>query len=273
MESSFAVAAAAHPASGSGPAHHPIGVTTAAAGRDDDEAVHQQAHGHRVRADPHAACPKSLGDRGQEQHQGEQHRHPDVPVGRLAGCRPLLEGMRRLVVQVLGLLQLGVAVLRHVPGAGRRGRVGERLRLQPCLEGAAVLGGEPADQRRLQPGVARGSGLEPGGEHRGVGRQLLARQGGGGVGLEAGPARLGVQHRLVPVAPGRLVTAPGGGHGGDRKGQHLEDLDDLLPAALGPLLPLTLAQLVGDLDVHPLGHGWVSIIRGPSWRWLPSRGR
>src|SRR4029453_418347 len=38
----------------------------------------------------------------------------------------------------------------------------------------------------------------------------------------------------------------------------LQDLDDLLPAALLPGGLLALAQLVGDLDVHLLGHARAS---------------
>jgi hypothetical protein len=138
-------------------------------------------------------------------------------------------------------------------GAGRRGRVGERIGLQPGLEGAAVLGGEAANERRLELRVVGCPGLEPGIEHRGVGHQLLADEGGGGVGGEAVSARLAVQHRLAAVPSGGQVAAPGRGDGGDREDQHLEDLDDLLPAVLGPVGLLLLAQLVSDLDAHPFG--------------------
>jgi len=47
--------------------------------------VGEQADRDDGSADPHAPLPEALGDRDQEQDQGEQHGQPNVFHGRLAG--------------------------------------------------------------------------------------------------------------------------------------------------------------------------------------------
>ena len=74
------------------------------------------------------------------------------------------------------MLGLGVVVLGHEDRPGRRIRVRERVRLQPCVERHAVLGTEPVHVDRRELPLTLIAGLDPGVERRDVQQPLLAAE-------------------------------------------------------------------------------------------------
>jgi hypothetical protein len=207
---------------------------------------------------------EALAHRDQEQHQRKQHGRADVLLGRLARMGAFFLGVRGFLVEVRGLLQLGIVVLGHVGGPRRRRRRGERCRLQPGIERRPVFRAEPAHEHRLKLGIVGALCHQPLVERGRVGRQPLLTGDGDGGGLDPIHTRFGVQDRLAAVPLGRLEATPGRGDRSHRQQEDPHNLKDLFPAPALPDGLLALGQLVGNLQVHVLGH-----IRTSS----PSQGR
>ena len=83
-------------------------------GGDLVQGVPKQHHGQRDRGDAHTPDPEALAHRDQEQYQRKQHGCADVLLGRLARMGACFLSDRGFLVQMLGLLKLGIVVLREV---------------------------------------------------------------------------------------------------------------------------------------------------------------
>ena len=116
-------------------------------------------------------------------------------------------------------------------------------------------------------------GLDPRVEGGNVEQPLLPSERVGLTSLYAETRRGAVLEGLTSVPSRCLVPAPCGRDRHDREDDYLSDLGELLPPPLLFGLPLlAFGELVGDVDVHPLGHVVESATGRASLRFHPERG-
>ena len=170
---------------------------------------------------------------GEEQGDGEEHNAEDV-VRRALNVSPDLGG-RHLGCRV-GLSRFGVLlrqlVLVHRERCRRGVGIGERIGVQPGVEGRAEVGSEPGDVEVGEVFFVGRRGVDPLEEHGDVDLRLGLGETLGASGLDA--QRIDPTGRLggLAVPAVGLVAAPSRGDGGDGEQHRGDDLDPVLPSWL-----------------------------------------